>query len=78
MGYRYTYILMAAIFLIFWLSIFIWRKTNRKEMLTMSLILAIFGPISDILYTKDWWKPLTLTNTAIVLKRLLLVLPLVE
>lgn len=65
MEYKYTYILMACTFLTIWLSLFIWRTSNRKEMLTMSLILAIFGPISDILYTRDWWRPLTITNTTI-------------
>ena len=65
MGYQYTYLLMALVFLAIWLALFIWRKNTRKEMMIMSLIFAFAGPLADILYTKDWWRPLTLTNTAI-------------
>jgi hypothetical protein len=65
MGYQYTYLLMALVFLAIWLALFIWRKNTRKEMMIMSLIFAFAGPLADILYTKDWWLPLTLTNTAI-------------
>ncbi len=65
MGYQYTYLLMGLVFFIIWLSLFIWRKNTRKEMVIMSLLSGLSGPIGDILYTKDWWNPLTLTNTAI-------------
>jgi len=71
MQYQYTYLLMALVFLAIWLALFIWRKNTRKEMLTMSLIFAFIGPISEIIYTKDWWHPLTLTNTLIGLESFL-------
>jgi len=31
----------------------------------MSLVFAFAGPLADILYTQDWWRPLSLTNTTI-------------
>ncbi len=31
----------------------------------MSLIFGFIGPFSDVLYTRDWWHPLTVTNTKI-------------
>jgi len=34
-------------------------------MLVMSLVFAFAGPLADILYTQDWWRPLSLTNTTI-------------
>jgi hypothetical protein len=64
-NYQYTYLLMGLIFAIFWVGLFIWRKDTRKEMLVMSTIFSIAGPLADILYTKDWWRPLTLTGTPI-------------
>ncbi len=52
-------------FLVIWLILFILNKNSRKEMLIMSSIFAVAGPVADILYTKDWWRPLTITNTVI-------------
>ena len=65
MEYQYTYFFMALLFFIVWLLLFLWRKDTRKEMLVMSFVLALGGPISDILYTQDWWRPITLTYTRI-------------
>jgi hypothetical protein len=65
MAYTYTYLWMGIIFFIFWLFLFLWRKDVRKEMLIMSVIFGALGPIVDLLYTRDWWSPLTITNTAI-------------
>ena len=65
MGYQDTYLLMGVIFLAIWLALFIWRKSTRKEMVIMSAIFAFAGPIADVLYTRDWWHPLTLTKTAV-------------
>jgi len=56
---------MGLVFFAIWLALFIWRKNTRKEMMIMSLIFAFAGPLADILYTQDWWYPLTLTNTII-------------
>ncbi len=65
MEFRYTYLLMALTFFIVWLILFIWRKNTRKEMIIMSLVFTLAGPLTEVVYTQDWWKPLTLTNTAI-------------
>jgi preprotein translocase subunit SecE len=34
-------------------------------MLVLSIVFALAGPFADMIYTKDWWHPLTLTNTTI-------------
>ena len=56
---------MGLIFLIIWAFLFITQKRDRKEMLTMSIIFAIIAPIAEYLFIQDWWKPLTISNTAI-------------
>ncbi len=65
MSYEYTYLLMGVFFGIFWIFFYFFRKDNRKEMLTSSVLFAFAGPASDILYTQDWWKPLTITGNSI-------------
>src|SRR3989344_6395340 len=65
MDYRYSYLLMGLVFFVIWMILFLWRKDTRKEILIMSIIFGIGGPLGDILYTKDWWNPLTITNTKI-------------
>jgi hypothetical protein len=56
---------MGLVFFAVWLALFLWRKDNRKEMIIMSSIFALVGPLADIVYTQDWWRPLTITNTLI-------------
>jgi len=56
MEYQYTYLLMGIIFFVFWLGFFIWRKNTRKEMLIMSFIFALIGPLYE------YWKEGKLIN----------------
>lgn len=57
MGYKYAYLVANFFFLAVWLLIY-WRvKHLRRPMLIMSLITASFGPISEIWYFADYWKP---------------------
>lgn len=57
LGYRYTYLIANFFFLFVWFLIF-WRvKHLRRPMLIMSLITASFGPISELWYFSDYWKP---------------------
>lgn len=58
--YKFTYLLLGVLFLIIWTIFFIKRKDLRKEMLFVSFIIAIFGPASNIIYIKDWWKPISI------------------
>jgi len=56
-NYKYAYLIANFFFLAVWLFIF-WRVKNlRRPMLIMSLITASFGPISEIWYFADYWKP---------------------
>lgn len=62
-SFQYTYLLMGFLFSFIWLLLFLIRKDIRKEMLIMSLIFGLAGPLTDVLYFKDWWHPLTFTNS---------------
>lgn len=66
--YQYTYLLMGILFFFIWLILFLKRHDIRKEMLIMSLIFGLAGPLTDVLYYKDWWSPLTITNSVISLE----------
>ena len=63
--YQYTYILGNLILLALWITLFLWRKDTRKEMLIISIIFGVIAILSYPLYALDWWKPLTITNTGI-------------
>lgn len=57
MNYKYAYLIANFFFLAVWLLIF-WRARElRRPMLIMSLITAAFGPISEIWYFADYWRP---------------------
>jgi hypothetical protein len=46
-----------------WLILFIMRKNVRKEMLIMSVVFSIIGTPIQLIYIKDWWIPLRITDT---------------
>jgi hypothetical protein len=71
MEFQFTYLYMGLVFSIIWLLLFLWRKNTRKEMLTVSIIFALPGPIANLIYIQDWWKPLTITKTPIGLEGLI-------
>lgn len=63
MSYQFTYLYMGLTFLAIWLILFFYRKDTRKELVIVSSVFALGGPIMDILFTQDWWNPQTITNT---------------
>lgn len=64
-SYQYTYLIGDLIILSIWVSLFLWRKDIRKEMLVISAIFGFVGLIAESIYILDWWKPLTITNTPV-------------
>jgi len=64
-SYQYTYLIIVSILIVIWIILFLWRKDIRKEMLIISLIFGLAGPLSAYVYIQDWWKPLTITKTPI-------------
>lgn len=65
LSYRWTYLLMGLGFATVWFALFMWRKNTRREMVVTSLLVAALAPLSDLIYTIDWWHPETLTGTRI-------------
>ena len=64
--YAFVYLLGSLLFLPIWLLLF-WRLPGaRREMLVMSgLFVSIGVPIEALLYTRDWWHPVTITGTLV-------------
>lgn len=70
---QYTYLIGTLIYLLIWIIFYILRKDLRKEMLIMSIFLTFVGAIGEFLiWTQDWWKPMTITGTIIGIEDLLL------
>lgn len=60
------YLIVSSIILLVWLLLFVLRKDVRKEMLFVSILVAIAGLFAELLiWTNDWWHPQTITNTII-------------
>ena len=65
MNYQYSYLIGDLIALAIWLLLYLWRKDTRKEMLIISLIFGLIGPLYAIPTLIDWWNPPNITNTPI-------------
>src|ERR1700722_15906251 len=55
--FRFAYITLCVPFVIVWLILFFIRKDTRKEQLSLSYAGAILGPLSEIIYFRDYWLP---------------------
>ncbi len=64
-SYQYTYLILGLTLFFVWLILYFLRKDIRKEMLIISLLFGIAGLVVESTYIIDWWKPLTITNTAV-------------
>lgn len=66
MSYRYAYLLGNLFILLpIWLLLYFYRKDLRKEILIMSLVLGVCGPLSELWYLKDYWSPQIFTGSRI-------------
>ena len=59
-SYQYAY-LFGNLLILFplWLFLFLHRKDLRKEILIVSLLIGIGGPLSELWYLRDYWQPET-------------------
>lgn len=55
--YQDAYLTGSLIFCVVWLGFYLWRRDLRREMLTLSVIAGIFGPLSEHFYLQDYWRP---------------------
>ena len=51
------YLIGALIFGVVWLVFFLKRRDLRREMLVLSVLAGILGPISEHFYLQDYWQP---------------------
>lgn len=56
---QYVYLVFCAGFLLVWMIIYTYSPTTRHEQLQMSLISVPGGPLSEILYLRDYWHPIS-------------------
>lgn len=54
---EYSYLILALSFFAAWAALFLIGKHTRKEQLMMSLWFAPIGPLSEILFLRDYWQP---------------------
>jgi hypothetical protein len=56
-----------------WVILFVQKKRPRKEMLTFSSIIGGLSLVTAYLFwTKDWWRPETITGTVVGVEDLIL------
>ncbi len=70
---KFVYLVGLVPIGIAWLVLYFQRSDLRKEMLWMSSLMA-FGSFvtSYYFWTKDWWRPLTITGTRVGIEDILL------
>ena len=70
---QYAYLASTLLFLVFWLVLYYHRKDLRKEMLFMSISIAVVGIFAEYFWwTVDWWRPITITGTHVGIEDFLL------
>lgn len=52
-----AYFIGSLIFGIIWIIFFLMRPDLRREMLSLSIIAGVFGPVSEHFYLSDYWQP---------------------
>ena len=62
---KYAYLILGLLFLLIWIALYLFRKDVRREMIIMSIAFGIGGVLAEKIYLRDWWHPITITNTSI-------------
>lgn len=62
-GFRYTWMLWAAAFLLLWAIVFVARSSLRRRMLWAGFLTAPFG-LTEPLFVPAYWNPPSLFNLA--------------
>jgi len=64
-SYQYAYLVGNVFFGIVWLWLYLRRPDVRRQMLTMSLLVAPFG-LTQVYFAQDYWRPLYAFGTGSV------------
>lgn len=54
---KYAYLVLCIPFILINLIILFYNTEHRKDQLRMGLIGAMFGPLSELFYFRDYWMP---------------------
>jgi hypothetical protein len=65
MSFQYAYLVFNLIYFFIWLGLFLYRRDLRHKMLIMSFLVAPLGPISQLFYLRDYWRPEIFTGWSI-------------
>lgn len=63
---KFIYLVLTIPFLVIWLILFLSRKDLRREILKISSITAVLGPLSEFFYFRDYWSPQSVFNFSIL------------
>lgn len=70
---QFTYLFGASLFFLPWSLFYIYRKDLRQMLVQFGLLAIGLGLLAEYLWwTKDWWRPQTITNTIIGLEDVIL------
>lgn len=54
---RYLYLVLGLIFLVPSMAVAVWRRDLRHDVIKVGLIGAVWGPISEFWFFRDYWHP---------------------
>jgi hypothetical protein len=54
---QYLYLILGLIFLIPTIVVAIWRSDLRRGVITIALLGAVWGPLSEFWFFRDYWHP---------------------
>jgi len=63
--YSYSYLIGTLAVGVFWVHFFFVRSDLRSPMLLLSFLFGLGGVLSEFVYIRDWWSPVTVTGTSV-------------
>ena len=70
---KYIYLLATIPFCLIWILLFVKRKDLQREIIFLSIFTGILSVLTSYFWwTKDWWRPLTITDTVVGIEDFLL------
>ncbi len=63
---RYLYLTLGLIFLVPTVAVAVWRRDLRRSIVSVALLGALWGPISEFWFFRDYWHPASVLGTPIL------------
>jgi len=63
---KYSYLLISVFLLLFWITIFLFKKELRAKIMRASIVGGFAGLIAEFWYFKDYWRPPLLLGQSVV------------